>query len=290
MSPLSMRPVLLSIAGCRRSTRQRPRSSEPLVVVGLPPGSRHELGALAFAVAVRRRGVGVLYLGPDVPVASWVHVIEQNRARVAVIVRRPGGGPGSRPRRRRGAARYRQQPGPRRRWQEAPTGTAPRKPVWWCFPTASTRRPASPRGWRSGTDSGELGRGSRDMIRSLHARSRVGLKLTVLGSSAAWSERPGRPSSCYMLEIGDEAILLDLGQGSLGSLFPHRDPSTRHGRGRQPHARRPSRRPHPAAQPALLPLRRAAQASGCTCPPGCASATTSSWARTASSSSWPAEL
>ncbi len=54
----------------------------------------------------------------------------------------------------------------------------------------------------------------------------MGLKLTVLGSSAAWSERPGRPSSCYMLEIGDEAILLDLGQGSLGSLFPHRDPSS----------------------------------------------------------------
>lgn len=58
---------------------------EPLVVVGLPPGSRHELGALAFAVALRRRGVGVLYLGPDVPVASWVHVIEQNRARLAIM-------------------------------------------------------------------------------------------------------------------------------------------------------------------------------------------------------------
>lgn len=58
---------------------------EPLVVVGLPPGSRHEIGALAFAVALRRRGVGVLYLGPDVPVASWVHVIERNRARVAVM-------------------------------------------------------------------------------------------------------------------------------------------------------------------------------------------------------------
>ncbi|MEX1296202.1 MAG: MerR family transcriptional regulator [Candidatus Limnocylindrales bacterium] len=58
---------------------------DPLVVVGLPPGSRHELGALAFSVALRRRGVGVLYLGPDVPVASWVHVIEQNRARVAVM-------------------------------------------------------------------------------------------------------------------------------------------------------------------------------------------------------------
>jgi MerR family transcriptional regulator, light-induced transcriptional regulator len=55
------------------------------LVVGLPPGGRHELGSLAFAVAVRRRGVGVLYLGPDVPVASWVHVISQNRARVAVV-------------------------------------------------------------------------------------------------------------------------------------------------------------------------------------------------------------
>lgn len=58
---------------------------DPLVVVGLPPGARHELGALAFAVAVRRRGVGVLYLGPDVPVRSWVHVVEQDHARVAVI-------------------------------------------------------------------------------------------------------------------------------------------------------------------------------------------------------------
>jgi ribonuclease BN (tRNA processing enzyme) len=54
----------------------------------------------------------------------------------------------------------------------------------------------------------------------------MGLKLTILGSSAAWSERPGHPSSCYMLEIGDSAILLDLGQGSLGSVFPHRDPAS----------------------------------------------------------------
>jgi DNA-binding transcriptional MerR regulator/methylmalonyl-CoA mutase cobalamin-binding subunit len=58
---------------------------DPAVVVGLPPGGRHELGSLAFAVALRRLGVGVLYLGADVPVASWVHVIEQSRARVAVI-------------------------------------------------------------------------------------------------------------------------------------------------------------------------------------------------------------
>lgn len=56
----------------------------------------------------------------------------------------------------------------------------------------------------------------------------MGVRLTVLGSSPAWSEQPGRPSSCYMVEIGSEAILLDLGQGSLASVFPHRDPSTLH--------------------------------------------------------------
>jgi ribonuclease BN (tRNA processing enzyme) len=54
----------------------------------------------------------------------------------------------------------------------------------------------------------------------------MGLKLTILGAAPAWSERPAHPSSSYMLEIGDEAILLDLGQGSLSSLFPHRDPAT----------------------------------------------------------------
>jgi len=54
-------------------------------IVGLPPGSRHELGALAFAVALRRRGVGVLYLGPDVPVDAWVDVARRTRARAGVI-------------------------------------------------------------------------------------------------------------------------------------------------------------------------------------------------------------
>jgi MerR family transcriptional regulator, light-induced transcriptional regulator len=55
------------------------------VLVGLPPGSRHELGALAFAVALRRRGIGVLYLGPDVPVDAWVDIAHRTKARAAVI-------------------------------------------------------------------------------------------------------------------------------------------------------------------------------------------------------------
>jgi DNA-binding transcriptional MerR regulator/methylmalonyl-CoA mutase cobalamin-binding subunit len=57
----------------------------PQVLVGLPPGSRHELGALAFAVAMRRLGADVLYLGADVPADSWVDAVDQSSARAAVI-------------------------------------------------------------------------------------------------------------------------------------------------------------------------------------------------------------
>ncbi len=55
------------------------------VVVGLPPSCRHEIGTLAFAVALRRQGVNVLYLGPDVPIASWVHVVTE-RPTAAVVI------------------------------------------------------------------------------------------------------------------------------------------------------------------------------------------------------------
>jgi ribonuclease BN (tRNA processing enzyme) len=54
----------------------------------------------------------------------------------------------------------------------------------------------------------------------------VGLRLTVLGSAAAWSEARCRPSSSYLLECDGEALVLDLGQGALSSLFQHRDPSS----------------------------------------------------------------
>jgi methanogenic corrinoid protein MtbC1 len=61
------------------------RSTGPGVVVGLPPGSRHELGALAFATALRRNGMNVLYLGADVPVTSWQLSATTHRARAAVL-------------------------------------------------------------------------------------------------------------------------------------------------------------------------------------------------------------
>jgi DNA-binding transcriptional MerR regulator/methylmalonyl-CoA mutase cobalamin-binding subunit len=55
------------------------------VVVGLPPGARHELGALAFSVAARRGGLPVVYEGPDLPAAHWLEAVARTRARAAVI-------------------------------------------------------------------------------------------------------------------------------------------------------------------------------------------------------------
>jgi len=59
--------------------------TRPSVVVGMPPGARHELGALAFAAALRRRGVGVLYVGPDVTVEGWIDAVGRTRPRAAVV-------------------------------------------------------------------------------------------------------------------------------------------------------------------------------------------------------------
>jgi methanogenic corrinoid protein MtbC1 len=61
------------------------RSRGPGVVVGLPPGGQHELGALAFATAARRLGLDVLYLGADVPEASWLAAVRARSARAAVL-------------------------------------------------------------------------------------------------------------------------------------------------------------------------------------------------------------
>lgn len=60
-------------------------SVAPLVMVGLPPGCHHEIGALAFAIAARRGGLAALYLGADVPLASWLVAAQATRAPVAVL-------------------------------------------------------------------------------------------------------------------------------------------------------------------------------------------------------------
>lgn len=63
----------------------RPNGEEGVVLVGLPPGSRHELGALAFATALRRAGTPVRYLGADLPVPDWIEAAGQTNAEAAVI-------------------------------------------------------------------------------------------------------------------------------------------------------------------------------------------------------------
>jgi MerR family transcriptional regulator, light-induced transcriptional regulator len=63
----------------------RPTDESGAILVGLPPGARHELGGLAFAIAARRAGLPVLYLGPDLPVADWVATAGRMRAPAAVI-------------------------------------------------------------------------------------------------------------------------------------------------------------------------------------------------------------
>lgn len=60
-------------------------SRGPRVVVGLPPGSQHELGALAYATALRRKGHNVLYLGRDVPADSWGRAVATHEAKGAVL-------------------------------------------------------------------------------------------------------------------------------------------------------------------------------------------------------------
>ena len=57
----------------------------PTVIVGLPSGVHHELGLFAFAVALRRAGADVVYLGPDLPADAWRAALDVHTARCAVI-------------------------------------------------------------------------------------------------------------------------------------------------------------------------------------------------------------
>lgn len=55
------------------------------VVTGLAPGATHQIAALAFATMLRRRGLRVTYLGPDLPAASWVQAVRAARPDAVVV-------------------------------------------------------------------------------------------------------------------------------------------------------------------------------------------------------------
>lgn len=63
----------------------------PVAVVGLPPSALHSLGALAFAVCLRRQGVDVRFLGADIPQDSWEHSV-QTLSPAAVVLSVPTSG------------------------------------------------------------------------------------------------------------------------------------------------------------------------------------------------------
>lgn len=44
-------------------------------VIGLAPAATHQIATFAFATMLRRAGLRVTYLGPDLPVASWVEAV-----------------------------------------------------------------------------------------------------------------------------------------------------------------------------------------------------------------------
>ncbi|QWC86427.1 MerR family transcriptional regulator [Nocardioidaceae bacterium] len=73
----------------RLSTRlQQTRSDAdaPRVMVGLPEGARHELGAMTLALLLQRRGLQVQYLASDLPAEEWVRGASGGGAAAAVVV------------------------------------------------------------------------------------------------------------------------------------------------------------------------------------------------------------
>ena len=57
----------------------------PRLLTGLPGGCRHELGILSFATAARRQGMGVIYMGTDLPLADWMSAVARQRPDAVVI-------------------------------------------------------------------------------------------------------------------------------------------------------------------------------------------------------------
>ncbi|HEX5015905.1 MAG TPA: MerR family transcriptional regulator [Candidatus Limnocylindrales bacterium] len=76
--------VLRRLAAAFQAASAGPAGERP-VLVGLPPGARHELGGLIFATAARRAGLPVVYLGADLPIGDWIAAVERTDARAVVI-------------------------------------------------------------------------------------------------------------------------------------------------------------------------------------------------------------
>jgi len=57
----------------------------PLALLACAPGEQHDLGLLAFGLALRGRGWRIVYLGPDTPVASVAEAARTSQPRRVVV-------------------------------------------------------------------------------------------------------------------------------------------------------------------------------------------------------------
>ncbi|MGC4153852.1 MAG: MerR family transcriptional regulator [Propionicimonas sp.] len=61
-----------------------PNPPTPPAIIGAPSGVTHELGLMAFAVALRRAGAATIYLGSDVPPPAWAEALTTTGAVASV--------------------------------------------------------------------------------------------------------------------------------------------------------------------------------------------------------------
>lgn len=57
----------------------------PAAVLACAPGEQHDLGLLAFGIALRARGWRIVYLGTDTPIASVSDAVRTCKADIAVV-------------------------------------------------------------------------------------------------------------------------------------------------------------------------------------------------------------
>lgn len=73
----------------RRLTRFFDAARAPMtqtrLLVGMPPAGQHELGVFAFAVACRRGGLAIAYLGANVPLQSWMRTVRETAVQAIVL-------------------------------------------------------------------------------------------------------------------------------------------------------------------------------------------------------------
>jgi methanogenic corrinoid protein MtbC1 len=64
---------------------QAPRDGRPGIVFATPPGERHEIGITAAAMLAAAGGLGVVYLGSDLPVEDVIEASRRTGARAVVL-------------------------------------------------------------------------------------------------------------------------------------------------------------------------------------------------------------